>query len=99
MDNNTPTGLKQLLQSMYPEGPTVIEGIVTGVEPVQITLANDSIMVLSGTSIVVPEHLTDYSVRVEDKVITIYSALKKNDIVFLLPVNNGKRYYVLGRKG
>ena len=54
MENQTPTGLKQLFQSMCPEGPSVVEGIVTNVSPLQVTLVNDSKMNLGENSLVVP---------------------------------------------
>ncbi len=31
--------------------------------------------------------------------ITIYNALKIDDIVYMLPVNNGKKYFILDRRG
>lgn len=65
MDNQTPTGLKALIQSLIPEAPGVIEGIVTCASPLQVTLVNDSKMILSKNSLIVPRHLTDYMVEVD----------------------------------
>lgn len=65
MDERTPTGLKQMIQSMFPEVPGVIEGIVTNASPLQVTLVNDSKMILGMNSLVVPRHLTDYMVEVD----------------------------------
>lgn len=65
MANEDPTGLKGLFQSMMPEAPGVIEGYVTSAEPLQVTLANDSKMILTANSLIVPRHLTDYMVEVD----------------------------------
>ena len=67
MDNQNPTGLKELIQSLAPEAPGVIEGTVTSASPLQVTLANDSKMVLGKNSLIVPRHLTDYMVEVDVK--------------------------------
>lgn len=135
------TSLKQIIQSLVPEGGGVIEGIVSSDAPLQITLSNDSKMVLSSNSLIVPEHLTDRSIDVdimmdngsvyaatgaEDEKgghehpgieksgehthelrnftllggkIAIYSGLREGQIVYLLPYNNNKQYYILDRKG
>ena len=44
-DQETPTGIKQLIQSMAPEAPSVKEGIVTSASPLEVTLKNDAKMV------------------------------------------------------
>ncbi len=59
------TGLKELIQSLCPEAPSVIEGMVTNDSPLQITLVNDAKMILSKNSLVVPRHLTNYMVEVD----------------------------------
>lgn len=64
-DQETPTGIKQLIQSMAPEAPSVKEGIVTSASPLEVTLKNDAKMVLSANSLVVPRSLTDYQVEVD----------------------------------
>ena len=40
--NQEPTSLKQMFQSMIPEGPSVKEGIVTSTSPLSVTLKNDA---------------------------------------------------------
>lgn len=114
MDYQTPTGLKELIQSLAPKAPGVIEGTVTNASPLQITLANDSKMVLGKNSLIVPRHLTDYMVKVDlqksagslvsqttedDGMLHVYNSLKKGDTVYLLHFNSGKKYYILDRKG
>nr|DAU59625.1 MAG TPA: Protein of unknown function (DUF2577) [Caudoviricetes sp.] len=152
MNTGSPTGLKELIQSLMPDMPGIVEGKVTGISPLKITLVNDLKMVLSANSLVVPRHLTDYTIsadlRKKDGVllsrtknddgehehsggnhdghvsgdgehtheggehihtlstfellngqITVHNALKIGDIVYLLPFNGGKKYYVLDRKG
>ena len=64
-DHETPTGIKQLIQSMAPEAPSVKEGIVTSASPLEVTLKNDAKMVLTANSLVVPRSLTDYQVEVD----------------------------------
>lgn len=58
-ENQTPTGLKQLIQGMMPDPGGVIEGTVTSASPLEITLTNDSKMVLSQNSLILPDWLTD----------------------------------------
>lgn len=65
MANDNPTGLKQIFQSMIPDGNGVIEGFVTEANPLKVTLANDSKMILTANSLIVPRHLTDYMVEVD----------------------------------
>ena len=68
MDSNqTPTGIKQIIQSMIPEGPGVKEGTVTSTSPLSVTLKNDAKMILSANSLIVPRSLTDYQVEVDFK--------------------------------
>ena len=106
MENQTPTGLKQLFQSMCPEGPSVVEGIVTNVSPLQVTLVNDSKMNLGENSLVGPRCFQDYTIVVdipqaglEQTPVTVHNALKQGEVVYLLAFKNGKKYYLLDRKG
>lgn len=102
MENQT--SIKQMLQWMMPDGVGVVEGTVTKALPLEITLTNDAKMVLSINSLVIPKHLTDYEVNAnimgkgQGKII-IYSGLKTGEKVYLFFYNNGKKYYVLDRKG
>jgi hypothetical protein len=154
MDKVTnPTSLKQLFAGLVPEGAGVVEGTVTSIKPLSITLVNDAKMTLSAASLVVPRHLTDYEVEVDLKlssgaissttktgqgehahsggnheghisgngshshsgdgthvhslssfsltsgILTVHNGLTVGDSVFLLRYSDGKRYYVLDRKG
>lgn len=56
--------IKEAVQSMIPHGAYVIEGTVTGISPLQITLTNDAKMILSSNSLILPRHLTNYSTMV-----------------------------------
>ena len=56
------TSLKQMIQSMSPDGAGVLLGAVTYVAPLEITLTNDAKMILSANSLIVPEHLTDHEI-------------------------------------
>lgn len=106
MENQTPTGLKQLFQSMCPEGPTIIEGIVTQAAPLQVTLVNDPKMKLGENSLVVPGCFRDYAIVADipkaglaQASVTVHHALKQGEAVYLLVFKNGKKYYLLDRKG
>nr|WP_300842426.1 DUF2577 domain-containing protein [uncultured Acetatifactor sp.] len=135
------TSLKQIIQSMSPDGAGVVEGTVTNVSPLEITLTNDAKMILSANSLIVPEHLTDHEIEADimkddgalyaptgakdekgehehpgieksgkhahelkgfqltgGKII-LHTGLKAGEIVYLLSYNNGKKYYVLDRRG
>ncbi|MCD8150606.1 MAG: DUF2577 domain-containing protein [Clostridiales bacterium] len=59
------TSIKQLIQSLAPENPTVVEGTVLTASPLSIVLKNDAKMVLSANSLVVPRYLTDHQVEVD----------------------------------
>lgn len=135
------TSIKQMMQSMMPDGAGVVEGTVTSASPLEITLTNDAKMALSANSLIVPEHLTDHEVEVdimleegalyaptgaEDEKgehehpgieksgehehelknfqltggkLILHNGLKEGQIVYLLSYNNGKKYYVLDRRG
>ena len=99
------TSLKQMIQGMALIGPGVVEGTVTNVAPLEITLANDAKMILSANSLIVPKHLTDHVVDANiiatslKSKITLYMGLKVGESVYLIFYNNGKKYFVLDRKG
>lgn len=106
MEQQTTTGLKQLFQSLCPEASSIVEGIVTSVSPLQVTLVNDAKMVLGIHSFVLPQHLTDYNISVtipelnhSKTDITIHNSLTCGENVYLLPFHNGKKFYILDRKG
>lgn len=125
MNQNENTSLKQMLQSIYPNAPCVIEGIVSRAKPLQITLANDMKMTLGINSLVIPKNLTDHTITIaiekgmlnsvtdldgehshrldtfnlSGATMSVKNALQEGEIVYLLLFNNGKKYYVLDRKG
>lgn len=108
LENGKATSIKQIFQSMIPESSTVLEGTVVKTSPLNIKLANDSKMILSSNSLVVPKHLTDYQLEVDFKksegtnehgTVLIHNALKKDEQVLLMQFDNAKRYFVLDRKG
>lgn len=102
---NDKTSLKEVIQSLIPVGSGILVGIVSQISPLQITITNDSKLILTTNSLVISKHLTDYSIEYsstesEDiRSITIYNSLKLNEYVYLLPFNNDKQYYVLDKKG
>lgn len=58
------TGLKQMFQSMCPDGSGIIEGKVTNISPLQVTLSNDDKMILNANTLIIPRHLTNYTTSV-----------------------------------
>jgi len=108
MEVTEATGIKQLFAGMMPSQPGVIEGKVMSADPIEIALVNDEKVSLSGGSLTVPQHLTDYSVPASiaggeisepECTITFKSGLQPGETVYLLSFSEGKQYYVLGRKG
>ncbi len=105
------TSLKQMIQCMLPDGDGVVEGTVTNAVPLEITLTNDAKMILSANSLIVPEHLTDHEIETDIVMdndalyapvrvkANLHAGLKAGEIVYLLSYNNGKKYYVLDRRG
>ncbi len=59
------TSLKQLFQGMQVKDIDIIEGEVISASPLKIKLINNEKMVLDKDIMVIPRHLTDYSVKVE----------------------------------
>lgn len=62
---NEATGLKQLFQGMVPEGTTIVNGTVVGVNPLKIRIENDEKLTVSGNVLLVPRNLTDWQTKVD----------------------------------
>ena len=45
------TSLKQLFQGLIPVGSTILQGTVTKDDPLEITAANDSKLIISGNQL------------------------------------------------
>lgn len=99
------TSLKELFQGMIPREIELMQGIVISEEPLRIQAVNDSKLIISRISTVIPQQLKDYTVSVtindetgeHEAEITVHNALKTGDMVHLFAVQNGKKYFVLGR--
>ena len=76
------SSLKEIIQSMAPEPMGVLRGGVVSARPLVIQAEGDPKLRLGQPLLCVPEHLGD---------------LERNDRVYLLSFNNGKKYFVLGR--
>lgn len=75
--------IKQMIQSMVaPDMPAIVIGIVTGTEPLCITLLNDLNVRLSAVSLVIPSRL---------------KPLALGEQFYMLSTNNNKTYYLLDR--
>lgn len=99
------TSLKGAILGMIPEQANIIIGSVINTDPLQIQLENNKKIILSSISTIIPEHLKDHAtdariiengeekdVRIEYK-----SGLRAGDKIHLLALQNGKKYYALGR--
>lgn len=99
------TSLKELFQGMIPNGADLLQGTVESANPLRIQMANDNKHIISKLSAVIPKHLTDYTVTAEisdpsgkkNATITVQNALKVGDKVYLIALQNGKKYFVLDR--
>ena len=99
--------IKALFLSVIPEAVTIIRGVVTKQTPLEIIAVGDEKLRITETLLVVPRHLSDYTVEcditlgdgshTQNTAITIKNALKRGDRVFLLSFNHGKKYYILDR--
>lgn len=105
--SGTETSLKQLFQSMIPDGDELMEGTVIEAKPLKIQMTNDEKLIINERITVVPWHLTDYITTAilrtdgealsERSILTVYNALQKGDKVHVLALNHGKLYYILDR--
>ena len=50
--------VKELIQQMAGEKTSVVQGVVSSVNPIRITLVNDSVMDIPSNLLIVPEYLT-----------------------------------------
>lgn len=99
------TSLKEMIQGMMPNEADLLQGTVTSTNPLRIQMANDSKLIISKLSAVIPRHLTDYKVSAEisdssgkkNATITVHNALKVGEKVHLIALQNGKKYFVLDR--
>ena len=57
------TSVKQLIQSMMGDGPQVLMGTVINVNPLKIQIEGDEKLVIGGSSVILPWHLTDYTTK------------------------------------
>ncbi len=99
------TSLKQLIQNLSKREAGLVQGVVISTDPLRVQMVNDSKLIVSRISTVVPKHLTNYTVsaQVADQygqrsaTITVLNALTVGDRVHLLALQNGKKYFVLDR--
>ncbi len=125
MPDTSPESLKALIQGITQANDSIVEAKVIRADPLKVQATNDEKLILSATSLIVPQHLTDYQTTatfalekgnldsqtdgdhthhlvtfsLSKETITLLNALKKDDIVYMLPVNNGKKYFILDRRG
>lgn len=77
------TSLKELIQKITEEGmPSIVVGTVTRIDPIRITLANDTKINLSSASVIIPNR---------------HNPIKKGEKFYLLSLSKHKIYYLLDR--
>ena len=97
----TQTSIKSIFQSTMTVDSEMIQGTVISTSPLRIQMVNDAKLVITETSAILPQHLTDYTVACvidgASSSVKICNALKAGDTVHLLSLQGGKKYYVLDR--
>lgn len=58
------TSLKQLFQQMIPETIGLTVGLVIKTDPIIIQVINNPKMILSGSNLVIPKHLSNYKTQI-----------------------------------
>ena len=95
------TSIKSIFQTTMTVDSEMLQGTVISTSPLKIQMVNDSKLIVTETSAIVPQHLTDYTVScVVDgttSTIKICNALKEGDTIHLLSLQRGKKYYVIDR--
>lgn len=78
-----PTSLRQAIMECSGETMDIVAGKVTKGNPLKVTLTNNSKAIITGDALIVPKHVT---------------GLSKGKELWLLPLRNGQKYFVLGLK-
>jgi hypothetical protein len=74
--------IKELFSELSGKGTDLIQGTVMSLNPFKIQAVNDSKLIISKISLVIPSRL---------------GSLEAGDRVHMLVLNKGKKYYVLDR--
>lgn len=74
--------LKRMFQDLTGNGISLIQGTVISLSPFKIQAVNDSKLILSSLSLVIPSRLGSFEL---------------GDRVHMLVLNNGKQFYVIDR--
>lgn len=61
--SGTETSIKQIFQSMIPEGDEIMEGTVIQTDPLKIQMTNDPKHFITDRITIVPWHLTNYTTK------------------------------------
>lgn len=99
--------LKGLIQGLHVNEIKILEGEVVSANPLRITLASDAKMTLGAAALCVPAQIAgDYKAEISlseqsgGRVMAIiHNTLRVGERVYLISVNSGKKYFVLGRSG
>ncbi len=71
--------IKGLIQGLVPDSVGIMRGKVIQTFPLLIEAEGDSKLVLSDTSLIIPKHLTNYTVNVDIDGGTIHGATAENE--------------------
>ena len=99
------TSLKQLIQEMNDPGIEVMEGIVISTDPLRIRMTGDEKLTIGEANTYISKHLTRYDANcylTDDEetpidTIIIDNSLVEEDMVHILSLNHGKKYFILDR--
>lgn len=95
------TSLKGLIQQMVPKDFALLQGTVISTNPLKIRIENDSKLIISSISTIIPKHLTDHTVQITlngiRSTMTVHNSLSVGDMVHLLSAQGGKKYIAIGK--
>ncbi len=95
--------IKGIIQGLIPDPGGVMQGFVKSISPITIQVEGDDKLLLSATTLILPKHLTNYTVQVSipdvvtGATMSVNNALSVGEKVYLLSFNKGKQYYILDK--
>lgn len=110
---NRRSSLREMLKdAVHVPTSAVLVGTVKKESPLQIQVMSDAQLLLTETNLYVPRWLKTHNLSVNihgsdsdgdslsgTRTMTVYNALKKGDVVYLLSYNDGELYFVVDLVG
>lgn len=98
--------LNSIMRGMVPETVDLFPARVLGTQPVVLQAVGDEKHRITQQLLTIPEHLQDHTVSGDisgvengsNVSITLRAGLRVGEIVDVLSVHTGERYYILGRR-